>query len=50
MEEHQIELLTDSLNEIAAGLNELYQKKNNQTPPKMISLSSSNEGKGLHNI
>jgi hypothetical protein len=35
---------------IAAGLNELYQKKNNQTPPKMISLSSSNDGKGLHNI
>lgn len=35
---------------IAAGLNELYQKKNNQTPPKMVSLSSSNDGKGLHNI
>ena len=35
---------------IAGGLNQLYQKRNNQETPKMISLSHSNEGKGLHNI
>ena len=35
---------------IAGGLNVIYQKKNNQDSPKMISLSHSNEGKGLHNI
>ena len=35
---------------IAGGLNQLYQKRNNQDTPKMISLSHSNEGKGLHNI
>jgi len=35
---------------IAQGLKELYQKKNNQETPKMISLSHSNEGRGLHNI
>ena len=35
---------------IAGGLNVIYQKKNNQESPRMISLSHSNEGKGLHNI
>ena len=35
---------------IAGGLNVIYQKKNNQDSPRMISLSHSNEGKGLHNI
>lgn len=35
---------------IAGGMNVIYQKKNNQDTPKMISLSHSNEGKGLHNI
>ena len=35
---------------IASGLNVIYQKKNNQESPRMISLSHSNEGKGLHNI
>lgn len=35
---------------IAGGLNVIYQKKNNQEIPKMISLSSANDGKGLHNI
>ena len=35
---------------IAAGLNTIYQKKNNQESPKMISLNHSNDGKGLHNF
>ena len=35
---------------IAGGLNTLYQKKNNQDSPKMISLNHSNDGKGLHNL
>jgi hypothetical protein len=35
---------------IAGGLNVIYQKKNNQESPRMISLSHSNDGKGLHNI
>jgi len=35
---------------IAGGLNVIYQKKNNQEVPRMISLSSANDGKGLHNI
>ncbi|MCK9415561.1 hypothetical protein M0Q97_02750 [Candidatus Dojkabacteria bacterium] len=35
---------------IAAGLNTIYQKKNNQESPKMISLNHSNDGKGLHNL
>lgn len=35
---------------IAGGLNVIYQKKNNQDMPKMVSLSHSNDGKGLHNI
>lgn len=35
---------------IAGGLNVIYQKKNNQDIPKMVSLSHSNDGKGLHNI
>lgn len=34
----------------AGGLNVIYQKKNNQEMPRMISLSSANDGKGLHNI
>ena len=35
---------------IAGGLNTIYQKKNNQESPKMISLSNANDGRGLHNI
>lgn len=35
---------------IADGLNLLYQKKNKQEMPKIISLSHSNDGKGMHNI
>ena len=34
----------------AYGLNMLNQKKNNQDSPKMVSLSHSNDGKGLHNL
>ena len=35
---------------IAGGLNVIYQKKNNQESPRMVSLSHSNDGRGLHNI
>ena len=44
------EFVKSCLRQIAGGLNVIYQKKNNQESPRMISLSHSNDGKGLHNI
>jgi len=35
---------------MTSGFNQIIQKKNNQEPPKMISLDSCNDGEGFHNI